>query len=870
MSAIRRFLLRLLSFLRSGRAEADLAREIASHLQMLEDELLAQGMSPAEARSAARRAFGGVEQVKERQRETRSFRWLDSWWLDLKLGARMLIKYPGLTLVGGLGMAVAIAIGATSFELFYSYMSPTLPLEEGERVVGIENWDTEVNTQDRRGLHGFAAWRGKLRTVEDLGAFRFHRRNLITGHGPAEPIPGVEMTASGFRMARVLPLRGRPLHDADERKGAPPVVVIGYDLWRTHLGSDPVVVGRTIQLGATRYTVVGVMPEGFGFPLNHRFWIPLREDPSSQEPRQGPEFYVFGRLAPGVTLEQAQAELSALPKIHERLRPRVVPYVAQFFDELSRWDLHVLQFLVSLLLVVVCVNVTILVYARTATRQAEIAVRSALGAGRSRIVAQLFLEALVLSGMAAAIGLGAARLALTPVNSWLAGATGGTPFWVDTELSTGTVLYVLGLTLLASVMVGVVPGIKATGRWMQSALRELGGSTAMRLGRTSTALIVLQVAFSVAILPAGVFMGWQSIRHSTFEPGFPAEEFLMARFVLDGETAVGAGLQAELKRRLEAEPGISGVTFSSQIPGDEAEAFIEIDGLPAFHQIRSNEVDLELFEIFEAPVLTGRRFHPGDLADASASVIVNRIFVEQFLGGGNALGRRVRYVDEKDPGEPCGLCGRWYEIVGVVDNLPAHPLEHGLPEGRLYHPSAPGQLNPATLALRFRGIAPAAFTGRLREVTTALDPNLRVQNIRPLDELYREERLEMHLVSAALGLVALSVLLLSAAGIYALMSFTVAQRRREIGIRAALGADPRRILGGIFSRALGQLAVGVAAGIAAAVLLEKLLEGGLMGGNGAVLLPLVATLMTVVGLLAALGPARRGLQVHPTEALREQ
>jgi putative ABC transport system permease protein len=887
MSAMRRFVLRLVSFFRAGQAEAELAREINAHLQLLEDKFLAQGLSASEARSAARRAFGGVEQVKERQRETRSFRWLDEGWLDAKLGARMLIKYPGLTLVGGLGMAVAITIGAVSFEVFYSYMDPVLPLDEGERVVGIENWDTAANNQDRRALQDFVTWRDELKSVEDLGAFRPLGRNLILGNSPAEPVSGAEMSASGFRLARVPPLLGRPLLDQDEREGAPPVVVIGYSLWRTRFASDPEIVGRTIQLGDARYTVVGVMPQGFAFPLSQRFWIPLRANPSQVEPRQGPEVFTFGRLAPGVSLDEAQAELAtvgvrmaaAFPQTHERLRPRVVPYAAQFFDDMSRWEVLLTQILITLLLVVVCANVSILVYARTATRQAEIAVRSALGASRGRIVAQLFIEALVLSAGAAVLALWLARLALRPVNGILAGATGGAPFWADYDLSAGTVFYVVGLTVLASVMVGAVPGIKATGRWMQSALRELGGTTGLRLGRTSTGLIVLQVALSVAILPAGVFMGWQSVRHATFDPGFAAEELLMAWIKTDGETPATSrfgNLQIELRRRLEGEPGVSGVTFTSHVPGDETEAFVEIDGVPpppgaAFgHEIRSLQVDLGFFDTFEATILTGRRFHSGDLDTAAAAVIVNRTFARQLFGEGNALGRRVRYADRRDPGEPCTLCGRWYEIVGVMEDVPAHAVEPGLPEGRLYHPMAPGQVNPVSLAVRVRGAAPTTLAGRLRAITTALDPNLRVQRILPLDELYRMERLETQMAALALGLVALSVLLLSAAGIYALMSFTVAQRRREIGIRAALGAGPRRLLGSIFSRVLGQLAVGIAVGMVAAALLERLTEGGLMGGKGAILLPLVAALMMAVGLLAALGPARRGLRVQPTEALREQ
>lgn len=555
MAPIRRFLLRLLSFFRSGRAEAELAREINAHLQLLEDDFLAQGMSPAEARSAARRAFGGVEQVKEHQRDARSFRWLDSWWLDCKLGARMLVKYPGLTLVGGVGMAVAIAIGAV-FAATAATVDAKLPLEEPESIVAIEVWDTAVNNQQRRILHDFAAWREELRSVETLGAYKSGRRNLIVPGGPAEIVEVAEMTASGFQLARVPPLLGRPLVEADERKGAPPVVVIGYGMWRTHFASDPRVVGREVRLGNAVHTVVGVMPEGFAFPMYHRMWTPFRADPLNYERRQGPGIFVFGRLAPGFTLEDAQAELAAFgqrtaaasPRTHERLRPRVMPYTYQLFDDMEGWEVLFTQILVLLLLVVVCANVAILVYARTVTRLGEITVRNALGASRRRIVGQLFMEALVLSAVAAAAGLAIADLSLMKLDSILRGATGGLmPYWIHLGLSSTTVAYALGLAVLAAVIVGVVPGLQATGRRLQLRLSELGGSTSLRLGRTWNALIVVQVAFSVALLPAALAMAGQSVRYGTAEPGFAAEEFLTAYLGMDRETPPSA--LAETYRR---------------------------------------------------------------------------------------------------------------------------------------------------------------------------------------------------------------------------------------------------------------------------------------------------------------------------------
>jgi predicted permease len=831
-------------------------------------------------------------------------------WLDVRLGLRMLVKHPALTLVGGLGMAVAIAIGAGFFALIDGYVLPPLPLDQGERVVGIHNWDAEANEPETRSLHDFAEWRGELRAVEDLGAFQTIRRNLIAPDGRAEPVHVAEMTASGFRVARVAPLLGRPLVDEDEQPGAPPVVVIGHDVWRTRFGGDSAVVGRTLRLGSTVHTIVGVMPEGFAFPMNFRLWTPLRVDPAPYARRRGPELFLFGRLARGATEAQARAELEALgrraaaahPATHAQLRPRLVPFTATWGDVSagdSRWLLYLVQLLVSMLLVVVAVNVAILVYARTATRRGEIVVRSALGASRRRIVAQLFVEALVLSAAAAVVGLMLAAWGVGKMHAILEGIVaqaGGLPFWIRGGLSTGTVLYAAGLAVLGAVIVGVVPGVQATGRRMQSSLRQLGGGTGMQLGRTWTLLIVAQVAFAVAVLPAALFSTWLLVREGYADPGFPAHEFLVARLEMDHDAPPVAGAEAheaafgarytdrmtELARRLAAEPGVAAVTFAFDIPGVEASGAVEVPGArtpPAGgtgHPVRFNGVDAGFFGAFGIPVLAGRPFGPGDPGPASTAVIVNRTFVQTVLGGGDALGRRVRHVGEDRWMEAAGGAadsppGRWHEIVGVVGDLPAKAMDAGEAEPRMYHPATAAQVYPAMLSVRLRGMEPAAFSGRMRDVATALDPTLRPHPLTPLDQVYSQgEQAMMRFGAVAITLMTVSVLLLSAAGIYALMSFTVTRRRREIGIRSALGADPRRILRSIFSRAAGQLGAGLAVGLAAAALLDGLAGGELLAGKGAVLLPGVAVLMLTVGLLAALGPARRGLRIQPMEALREE
>jgi predicted permease len=815
----------------------------------------------------------------------------------------MLIKHPTLTVVGGLGMAVAIAIATTSFALFDSYIFPTVPLDEGDRVVGIENWDTAIQNQEHRSLHDFVTWRRELRGLQDIGAFSTVRRNLLRPGVPAEQVAIAEVTATGFTLPRVPPLMGRPIQEADERKGASAVVVIGYDVWRTRYASDPGILGKEMRLGETVHTIVGVMPEGFGFPVNHRFWRALQADPADYARRRGPGITMFARLTPGVTQDQAQAELTALgqraaeafPDTHARLTPRIVRYAKFFADDAEPRVMTQVQILISLLLVVVGVNVAIVVYARTATRHNEIVVRTALGASRVRIVTQLFVEALVLAAVSAVVGLAITEKALDVLDTVLAqfagtgGEFAGVPFWVQNHLSWRAVAYVVGLTILAAAISGALPAIKATGRRMQASLRDMGGTTKLQLGRVWTALIVAQVAFAVALLPSAVSFTWFSIEYASADPGFAAEEFLTARVLMDSETAPTdqaeayardfetryAGRLRGIGQRAAEEPGVSHVTLMSVKPGVEATARIAVEGNPAFetgtarNSVRTARVDAAFFDAFDVPLLAGRRFTPAD-ADSGDAILVSGSFVRRFFGeASGALGRRIRYLEgateSAAPPPP-----RWHEIVGVVGELPAHPIYPGDDEGRVYHRWTAENAYPTTIAMRVRSGDAAALAPRLREIAATLDPTVRMDGVRTLDGVYRDEQLGLHAISLSVGLISLSVVLLSSAGIYALMSLTVTRRRREIGIRAALGAEPRRVLGAIFLRALLQLSAGVVVGLIACTLLDRATDGEMMFGREAVILPLVSAIMIAVGLSAAIGPARRGLRIQPTEALREE
>ncbi len=868
---------------RRDRLDAAMHDEMRFHIDMEAERLMRErGLDSQEARRQAHIAFGGVEKYREEGRDTQGRQWVDAISLDARLGIRMLVKHRGLTLVGGFAMAIAIAVGATFFEVISEVLNPALPLEDGERVVALQYTTSDSGNPERRVLHDFVAWRDELVSVDELGAFRTVQHNLVLGNAPAEPVRVAEITASGFAVARTPPLVGRYLLPADEREGASRVVVIGHQTWQSQLGGDPQIVGRNINLAGAPHTVVGVMPDGFKFPVDHQFWVPLRANPLQYKRMQGPELYMFGRLAPGVTLEQAQAELTtvaqraaaAYPETHGRLRAVVLPYTREHLDLTHPnivWALRIAQLLIGALSFVVAVNLAILLYARTVTRLGEIAVRTALGASRHRILVQLFIEALALSVVGAAAGLVLAILALGRIQS-LVPLNGSVPFWLDFDLSAGTVMYALGLAVFAAVIMGVLPGLKATSSRLNANLRELNSRTGTQLGPMWTSLVAAQVAVAVAVLPAAVFMAWQVARMELAGPGFSAEKFIVATIALSDEADVDSSTArrwpVELVSRLEAEPGVSAVTFSSSVPGFAPDRRIQFEDKllneARIPEASTLDVAIEMFDTYDAEIIAGRAFNVADLG-ATNAVIVNRTFVEQFLQNRSALGLRFRYLRAQT--QPGTQSADWYQVVGVVGDFPSFapaPGSDGKPT--VYHPAAPGDISPVVLSVRFSGSIPAGFIDRFREIGAEVDPALQLRRAVPLSEFYHQVRSAWRHLAWGLALVTSSVLMLSAAGIYALMSFTVTQRTREIGIRAALGATPNRLLISIFGRAARQLGLGMLVGsvLSAAVVMNT----DLGPGRAAALWLTVAAIMVVVGLLAALGPARRGVRMQASEALR--
>ena len=600
-----------------------------------------------------------------------------------------------------------------------------LPVDEGHRIQMLRHFNVATSRAEASSLQDFMHWRDKLTTFEAVGAATMRASyNVISEDGRVAPVQGAEVTASTFDILRVPPLLGRSLISADEVIGAPNVVVIGYYLWQSRLGGDPDVVGRSIRIGGVPHTVVGVMPEEFLFPFRDHLWLPLRVNVLANEESQERAHAVFGRLSHGISSEEAEVELAAVwrrsglepPDVHAQLQPEVVPFAIGLLGEpRANPEFYGFQAVALLVLVVACANVGMLIFARTATRSSELAVRTALGASRTRIIAQLFTEALVLAVLAVGVGLLIAdRIILSRLSrfDWFLDEL---PYWLDFGVTRETVFWALSLAVFSAAVVGVVPALKVTGKAVQrNVQRTAAGRSGMRFGGMSSVLIVADVALAVVTVGVAVVfssgltgfrdgMGSLSEQYLSAELKIPRIERTADAVPFDTTefmARVGA-TQRELVRRLTAEPGIRGVAVGSVLPGmDHPGRRVELDGenLPDNFRgqaVASARVDPDFFNALQQPILSGRGFDLGDLGEDRSAVIVNTDFVDRVLGGRNPIGRRVRYTTRADE-EP----GPWYEIVGVVGPLGTLVSNSEPPSYvGLYHPLALGEISSLRLAI---------------------------------------------------------------------------------------------------------------------------------------------------------------------------
>jgi putative ABC transport system permease protein len=809
-------------------------------------------------------------------------------WLDWKLGVRMLLKHPALTIIGGLSLAAAIAIGVVAMELAGELAYKPLPFDQGNRVVRLETQDVAASRAEARVLHDFAIWRRSLKTVSELGAARVSERNVLTGEGRVESLRIAEITASAFPLTRVPPLLGRSLQPADDIQGADAVVVLSYDVWQRQFLQDPAIIGRVVTVGRTARTVVGVMPPRFGFPRNQQLWVPLPIEDAP--PREGPAVQVFGRLADGVSWQDAAAELDVVsarlaadqPATHAQLRTRVRAFAGRTPGDPVEAQELALHGIVLFLLGAVCANVATLVFARTAMRESEIVVRHALGASRARVIAQIVTETLVLALTGAMLGLVVAQITVRDVWARASEIRGGLPFWVDVRLEPITIAYALLLAIIAAGLIGVLPALKATGAAVQRGLQGItstGGT--MKFGGIWSFIVGAQVACTLLFFPAALGIYTNSLQSKSRWEAFPTERYLTFRLRMDNEALAGergvpddrqigarrARAYEELAGRLREEPGVTHVTIADRLLGaspDWVALEMEQDGArPA--RIQGNyegsgfgmaAVGAGYHEALGAAIVAGRGLRAADAGAPNRPAVVSEAFMREL--GRNPVGTRVRTIQQGGEHET----GPWHEIVGVVTNV--DPGEGG-DLTYVYRAASAAEIDPVVVSVRVTGDA-ASLAPRVATLARQVDAGLQLQGIATLQQAVAERQVPMIVASLFPGILTGAVVF-SAAGLYALMTVAVSRRTREIGIRIALGANPRRVLRTVFARAGRQLGGGIVAGNSLILFIAWRTDG--LTTTLVVSSMIMSVIMAAVGVLACAAPARRALRIHPTEALRQ-
>jgi predicted permease len=812
-------------------------------------------------------------------------------WLDWKLGARLLLKHPALTIIGGLSLAAAIAIGVVGIEVAGELLYKRLPFDEGSRIVRLETQDVAASRVEQRVLHDFAIWRRSLKTVTELGAARVSERNVLTGEGRVEALRVAEITASAFPLTRVPPLLGRPLQPTDDLQAAEPVVVLGYDVWQRQFLNDPAIIGRVVTVGRTARTVVGVMPPRFGFPRDQQAWVPLPVQDAP--PLEGPAVQVFGRLADGASWQDAQAELDVVsarfaadqPTTHAQLRTRVRAFAGRTPGDPVRLEDWLIHAIVLLVLGAVCANVATLMFARTAMRESEMVVRHALGASRARVIAQIVTESLVLTLAAAVLGLVVAQT--TVRYAWARASQvleDGLPFWVDLTLEPVTIAYALLLALVAAALIGLMPALKATGASVRRGLQGItstGGT--MGFGSIWSFIVGGQVAFTLLCLPAAAGISSYVLRDQARWTEFPAERYLTFRLSMDnealaGERGVPDDQQLAARRalayeafagRLREETGVTHVTLGDRLPTMSPEwVALEMEqGGTTPARLQGNfeggfamaAVGAGYHDAFGARIVAGRGFDTADAGAPNGPVVVNEAFMR--VVGRNPVGARIRTLQRGIEREP----GPWHEIVGVVTDLWTFPADWG-GAAYMYRAASAAEFDPVVVAVRVAGDA-APLAPRVAALAQQVDAGLHLRDIVTLDDTVAQERTRMASGSVVFGSVLLMALVFAAASLYALMAVAVQRRTREIGIRISLGANPRRVLRDVFARAGRQLGGGIIAGNS--IVLFIAWRTSALTPDLLVALAIMSAIMAAVGVLACAAPARRALRVQPTEALRQ-
>ena len=807
---------------------------------------------------------------------------------DLRIALRGLVRRPGPALVAVLALGLGIGLTAGMFSIVNGVILGGLPVEEPDEIVAISRVSAgQGPSRLLSRIHDLMDLRERQTTFEGLAAYEIAAFNLSDGEGPPELVPGVNITANAFDILTTPPIMGRSFVEADEIPGAPAVALVSHDFWEERFKAAPDVVGRTVRLDGETTEIIGVMPRGFSFPFNQRIWKPLRAYDLSLERGTGPSLLAFGRLADGVGLEQGQADLVRImaqlsvehPDTNGGMSVVVGPYINEAIGYQTPALLYTMLAAVSLVLLIACANVANLLLARASLRTQEVALKTALGASRGRVIVQLLADSTVIALLGGLLGLGVAQLAIEGFNRLLASFPGGVPFWFSIGLEPAVLLFVLAVTLGAGLLSGIVPALRASRTDVNDILKDASrGTSSLDIGRLSRGLVVGEVALSFALLVSAGLMVKAVTNVTNVDYAFEGENVLTAALSLpqaDYPTdADRRRLYDRLTQRLESEPAVISASIGTELPAAGfGNGRFELEGRTYlgdrdYPSARIASIDPSYFETVSAPLVEGRDFEPSDDERSQLVAIVNEQFTRTYYPGESALGRRLRLHRVAQTGVEIRERDDWYTIVGVAPDFYLEGDVFVLNPEAIYLPMAQRTASAVNLMVHTRG-APFDFTPRVREILAELDPDLPISQVNTLALAVRNATVFFTVFGVMFSIFGGAALFLASVGLYGVLSFGVNQRRHELGLRVALGASPAGVVRLVLAQTGMQLAVGMAIGLALSFLLVRGLSFVLYGVSGLEVgvLSIVTAILAITALVASLVPAYRATRVDPVVAM---
>jgi putative ABC transport system permease protein len=793
---------------------------------------------------------------------------------DLRYGLRVLTKNPGFTLVAVLTLALGIGANSAIFSIVNTVLLRPLPYVDPERIVLVWHNNRVSNVErDFVSYQNFQDFHKQNQSFERMAAATAVWSSvLMTDEGP-ERVSAQYASASLFPLLGVPPMRGRAFLETEDQPGQPRVVVLSHRLWQSRFASDPDVIGKTLTLDNVSATVVGVMPPGFRFLHEVDLWVPLAQNLIINRGRAVRIVTPFGRLRPGVSLDQARTEMATLARQLEQQYPdsntglsaTVVSLNEQIAGKI-RPALLLLLGVVGFVLLIACANVANLMMTRAAARQKEIAVRVALGAGRARLVRQLLTESVALSAVGGAVGLLLAVWGMDVVRKF---GQARVPRVDELTIDGWVLVFTLGLSLLTGILFGLVPALQLSKTNLHESLKE-GGRGTLGAGRSRmrSSLVVAEIALALVLLTGAGLMLKSFARVLDVDPGFNADKVLTVQIGLPpsySQPAQRLTFYQQLFARLEALPGVEAAGGTTRLPLREGVSTkLEVEGHPVAAgerpEVEFRRASVNYFRAMGIPLRQGRTFAEQDGPDAQPVVVINEEAARRIWPGEEPVGKRVRFLGTTQ--EP------WSTVIGVIGNIKHFGLDtEARPE--VYITFAQGPPVTPLLAIR-TSVDPSSVIAAIRRELRSLEPRLVMYNFAPMTELVTESLTERRFNTLLIGLFAVLALVLAAVGVYGVMSYLVRQRTHEIGIRMALGAERREVLKLVMGQGLMLALVGVAIGLGAAFALTRLMSSLLFGVSATDFVTFggISLLLMVVSLLACYVPARRATKVDPMVALR--